>query len=57
MNLHDDYLPILLKEEKLGRLEESQPFSPPVESPENEVKIGDVDVIFSTREERSARMY
>ena len=37
MNLHDDYLPklpILLKEEKLGRLEESQPFSPPLESSE-----------------------
>jgi hypothetical protein len=33
MNLHDDYLPILLKEEKLGRLEESQPFSPPLGSP------------------------
>ena len=33
--LHDDYLPILLKEEKFGRLEQSQPFSLPLESPEN----------------------
>jgi hypothetical protein len=31
MNLHGDYLLTLPKEEKLGRLEESQPFSPPLE--------------------------
>ena len=35
MNLHDDNLLTLPKEEKLGRLEESQPFSPPLESSEN----------------------
>jgi hypothetical protein len=34
-NLNDDnYLLILLKAEKFGLLEESQPFSPPLESPE-----------------------
>jgi hypothetical protein len=38
MNLHDDNLLTLPKEEKLGRLEESQPFSPPLKSPENRSK-------------------
>ena len=35
MNLHDDNLLTLPKEEKLGRLEESQPFSHTQESSEN----------------------
>ena len=33
--LHDDYLPILLKEEKFGRLEQSRPSSHTLESSEN----------------------
>ena len=34
-NFNDDLLTSLLKEEKFGRLEQSQPFSPPLESSEN----------------------
>jgi hypothetical protein len=36
--LHDDYLLIPLKEEKFGCLEESQPFSPPLEFPKKRSK-------------------